>query len=153
MRYAEAEPGRIFVLRLEDGDVLHETIERFAREKRIAAAALIAVGGADTGSRLVVGPEDSRAAPVVPMEHVLDGAHEVAGTGTLFPDEKGEPVLHMHLACGRAEQTRTGCVRRGVRAWHVMEVILYELRSVHARRVFDPKTGFELLGPEKEESR
>jgi predicted DNA-binding protein with PD1-like motif len=27
MRFSEAKPGRIFVIRLEDGDVLHECIE------------------------------------------------------------------------------------------------------------------------------
>ena len=31
MRYAEARQGRVFTLRLEDGEVLHETIEGFAR--------------------------------------------------------------------------------------------------------------------------
>jgi predicted DNA-binding protein with PD1-like motif len=55
MRYSTARMGRIFVIRLEDGEVLHETIERFAEEQGIRAAALIIVGGADEGSRLVVG--------------------------------------------------------------------------------------------------
>jgi len=27
MKYSEAEPGRVFVMRLEHGDVIHETIE------------------------------------------------------------------------------------------------------------------------------
>ena len=30
MKYSEAKFGRVFVLRLEDGDVLHESIEAFA---------------------------------------------------------------------------------------------------------------------------
>jgi len=57
MKYSEAKSGRVFVLRLEDGDVLHESIEAFARARGIRAAALIALGGADKGSTLVVGPE------------------------------------------------------------------------------------------------
>ena len=56
MRYSTARMGRIFVIRLEDGEVLHETIERFAAEQGIGAAALIIVGGVDEGSKLVVGP-------------------------------------------------------------------------------------------------
>ena len=32
MKYAEARAGRIFVIRLEDGDIVHEAIEKFARE-------------------------------------------------------------------------------------------------------------------------
>jgi predicted DNA-binding protein with PD1-like motif len=81
------------------------------------------------------------------MEHALDGVHEIAGTGTLFPDGDGNPVLHMHIACGRGASTVTGCVRRGVKTWHTLEVVLLELLGTPAARVLDPKTGFELLEP------
>ena len=134
-------------MRLEDGEVLHETIERFAREQNIRAAAIIVVGGADEGSRLVVGPEKARSRPVVPMETVLRNVHEVTGTGTIFPDELGNPILHLHMACGRNEETVTGCVRRGVKVWHVMEAVLFELTGTTATRRLEPATGFELLQP------
>jgi predicted DNA-binding protein with PD1-like motif len=147
MKYSEASYGRVFVIRLEDGDILHEEIEGFARDKGIRAAMLVAVGGVDRGSRLVVGPEDGRAEKITPMEHVLAAVHEVAGTGTLFPDEKGNPVLHMHLACGRQDQAVTGCVRRGVQVWHVLEIIVLEIIDSPAVRRLDPATGFELLQP------
>ena len=147
MRYSEAQRGRTFVIRLEDGDVIHESIESFAKEHGIRAASVIAVGGADEQSKLVVGPEQARAHPVVPMEHVLSGVSEVAGVGTIFPNEAGEPLLHMHVACGRNDSTVTGCVRRGVKVWHVLEVILHELTSPTATRKPDETTGFELLEP------
>lgn len=147
MKYAQAKPGRVFIIRLEDGEVLHEVIERFASDQGITAAALIIVGASDKGSRLVVGPEDGRARPVVPMEYVLDEAHEITGTGTLFPDEAGNPILHMHAASGRQGSTVTGCVRSGVRIWHVAEVILFELLDTASRREVDPETGFNLLIP------
>lgn len=147
MRYSPAQQGRTFVIRLEDGDIIHEEIERFAHEEGISRAALIILGGADEGSRLVVGPEQSRAKPVNPIEHILDGVHEITGTGTIFPNERGEPVLHMHISSGRGASTITGCVRRGVKVWHVMEVILFELTGLTAVRKFDPETGFELLEP------
>lgn len=147
MKYSEAKRGRTFVIRLEDGDIVHEEIERFAREHSISAGTLIIIGGADEGSRLVVGPEDGHAEPVVPMEHVFENVHEVAGTGTLFPDEDGNPVLHMHMACGRNASTVTGCVRCGVKVWHVMEVVLFELVDSTAVRKFDDAIGFQLLEP------
>ena len=147
MKYSEAKQGRIFVLRLEDGDIVHEEIERFAREKSIGAAGLIIVGGADQKSKFVVGPEKGRASPVVPMEHVLNEVHEIAGVGTLFPDDKGNPLLHMHMACGRKSSTITGCIREGVRVWHVMEVILFELVDTTGVRTHDSETGFKLLQP------
>ena len=147
MKYSEAKPGRIFVLRLEDGDILHESIEAFAAEHGIEAAALIALGGADAGSKLVVGPEQGRSQIIVPMERILEDVCEATGVGTLFPNAQGQPVLHMHLACGREVDTTTGCVRRGVKVWHVIEVILWELTQTPGRRLPDLPTGFDLLQP------
>lgn len=147
MKYSEAKPGRVFVIRLEDGDILHEEIEKFAEEQNIKAASLIALGGADTGSALIAGPEDGRAQTIVPMVHELDNVNEVTGTGTLFPNAKGEIVLHMHLACGRGKSTATGCVRKGIKVWHVMEVIIHELIESTGVRKPDAATGIELLEP------
>lgn len=147
MKYSEARQGRVFIIRLEDGDILHEEIEKFAREKSIKAAAVIAVGGADEGSRLVTGPENGRSETIIPMETVLDNVYEVSGTGTLFPDDDGNPILHMHMACGRNEKTITGCVRTGVKTWHVLELILIEFTYTDAARIKDAATGFKLLSP------
>jgi predicted DNA-binding protein with PD1-like motif len=145
MKFSECKPGRIFVLCLENGDIVHQEIEQFARDQSIAAASLIIIGGADKGSKLIVGPEQGNAIPVSSLEYVLENVHEIAGAGTLFPDDQGTPVLHLHMACGRESSTRTGCIRRGVRVWHIMEVILFELLESNGKRVFDPETGFTLL--------
>ena len=147
MKYSEAKQGRIFVIRLEDGETVHEEIEKFAREQSITAAAMIIVGGADEGSKLVVGPESGRAKTINPMEHILDNVHEIAGTGTLFPDEEGNPTIHMHMACGRNANTVTGCIRNGVKVWQIMEVVLFELIDTTGKRVLDPDIGFKLLNP------
>lgn len=147
MKYSEARQGRIFVIRLEDGETVHEQLEKFAREHAIERAQILIIGGADKGSKLVVGPEESRALPVKPMTHELYDAHEITGTGTIFPDDTGNPVLHLHMACGREENTVTGCIRNGVRVWHVMEVILTELLENTGTRQPDPLTGFKLLVP------
>jgi len=147
MRYSEARLGRVFVLRLEDGDIVHETIERFAEEQGITAASLIAVGGADHGSRLVVGPKDDRGLPILPMQRELDHAHEVAGVGTLFCDPDGVPLVHMHMACGRQGETITGCIRPGVKTWQVLEVIMHELVDSSARRALEQPLNLKLLQP------
>jgi predicted DNA-binding protein with PD1-like motif len=73
--------------------------------------------------------------------------HEVVGTGTIFPDAKGAPILHVHLACGRSQETITGCIRTGVKTWHVLEVIMTELLDSTARRLPDAASGFDLLVP------
>jgi len=147
MKFSEVKQGRVFVIRLDDNEIVHEEIEKFARAQSINAAALIVVGGADKGSKLVVGPDDGSRRPINPMNHILDNIHEVAGTGTLFPDDNGDPVIHMHMACGRNNDTITGCIRSGVKVWKIMEVILFELIGSTGRRVTDPDLGFKLLHP------
>lgn len=147
MKYSLATLGRVLVLRLEDGDVVHECIEEAARAEGIARAAVILLGGADGGSRVMVGPEDGRADPVVPMERLLHDVHEMAGAGTIFPDEHGRPVLHLHAAFGRDDQVTTGCIRRGVVTWMVGEAVVIELTGSEAHRRRDVAPGFQVLDP------
>lgn len=130
---------------LENGDIVHQEIEQFARDQSIKAASLIIIGGADKDSKLIVGPKAQAETPVSPMTYVLENVHEIVGAGTLFPDQKGNPVLHLHMACGRKSSTKTGCIRNGVKVWHTMEVILFELLESRGRRIFDSETGFTLL--------
>jgi len=145
MQYCEARQGRVFIVRLEHGETVHEAIEHLAREKRIAAAALVAVGGADAGSRLVAGPADGDARPIEPMVHIFENVHEIVGIGTLFPDEEGNPILHMHMACGRDKSAVAGCIRTGVKVWQVMEIVVFELVDAPALRTADPDLGFQML--------
>jgi len=145
MKYSTAQLGRVLVVRLEDGDVVHECIEEAARVEGIARAAVILVGGAGGGSRVVVGPEDGAVRPVTPMERVLHDVHEMAGSGTLFPDESGRPVLHVHAAFGRDDRVTAGCIRNGVNTWVVAEAVVIEITGSAATRRVDPVSGFELL--------
>lgn len=144
MKAAEGRLGRVFVIRLEDGDVVPECIERFAEEKSIAVGHVILVGGIGEGE-IVVGPRRSEARPPEPMLLPIDGAHEVAGVGVLAPDENGKPVLHIHASLGRSGNTISGCLRPGVKTWLVGEVILYEILDAHATRLKDEQSGFVLL--------
>ncbi len=110
MKYSEGQIGRIFVLRLEEGERLPEVIEDFAEKHDIARAMVLYVGGAQDGSRLVVGPEAGRGSEIIPMIHALEGIQEVLGAGTHFPRrnrEAGPP---------HARRRRSG--RRGHRGLH-----------------------------------
>ena len=145
MKYTTATLGRVLVVRLEDGDVVHECIEEAARREGVSRAAVILVGAAAGGSRVVVGPEDPRAETIVPMERILHDVHEMAGVGTIFPDEAGKPVLHVHAGFGRDVSATVGCIRKGVGTWNIGEVVIIELTGSQAMRRVDPALGFELL--------
>ena len=146
MKYAQGRIGRVFVIRLEDGDIVPDCLEAFARDNSISTGHVVLIGGIGAGD-VVVGPRDSSAMPPDPMTVPLDGAHEVAGVGVIAPDENGTPVLHIHAALGRSGKTTTGCLRKGVKTWLVGEAIITEILGTNARRVKDPSSGFALLEP------
>jgi len=146
MKACEGQMGRVFIIRLEDGDVVPGCIERFAEENGVSVGQVILVGGIG-GGEVVVGPQRSDEMPPQPMLLPIDGVHEVLGVGVLAPDEDGKPILHIHAALGRSGQTMSGCLRPGVTTWLVGEVILYEILGVNVARVRDEECGFNLLEP------
>jgi len=145
MQFTEAKLGRVFVLRLHDGDHLPDVLESFAVENQISSALCFFLGGVKDKGRVVVGPKDGSALPPEPMVTLLSGVHEACGVGTIFADEEGKPKLHMHASFGRNEKTITGCVRMGVDVWRIGEVVVIELLGAVARRAVDKETGFEFL--------
>ncbi len=144
MKVAEGRIGRVFVLRLEDGDRLPECLERFAAEKGVKQAFCSLIGGIGSG-QIVVGPEDGSVMPPKAMLAKIIGEHEVAAVGTLFPDESGTPKLHMHGAFGRKDETLLGCIRPGIDVWTIGELVVMEFEGLPLERRRDPATGFELL--------
>ncbi len=141
----EAKLGRVFVLRLHQGERLHEVIEEFASQKQIAGALCFFLGGAEDKSKVVVGPKDGNVLSPEPMVTLLKGVHEACGVGTIFADEQGNPKLHMHASFGRNDHAVTGCVRMGVDVWQIGEVVILELTGSSAHREKDKNTGFEVL--------
>ncbi len=144
MKATEGEIGRVFVLRLEDGDIIPDCIERFAQEKGISVASVVLNGGMG-GGQLVVGPMDGAERPVKPMHYPLEGVHEVAAVGVVAPGPDGRPSLHLHGAFGRSGSTLCGCFRPGVQTWVVGEAVLQEFTNVAAERILNEEMGFPLL--------
>ncbi|OGO30882.1 MAG: DNA-binding protein [Chloroflexi bacterium RBG_16_56_11] len=144
MKATEGKIGRVFVVRLEDGDMVPECLERFAAEKKIKVGHVVLIGGIG-GGEVVAGPRKSDEMPPDPLRLPVDGAHEVVGVGIIAPDKDGRPGLHIHAALGRAGRTLTGCLRPGVRTWLVGEAIIYEITGTSARRLPDKASGFELM--------
>ncbi len=145
MKYSEGKIGRVFVIRLEDGDTMPEVIESFAQENDVRGGMCMLIGGIK-GGKIVVGPENSESIPVVPIILGLEGVHEICAVGTIFPDNDARPRLHMHAALGRAEKTISGCIRPGIEVWKLGEVILLEIVNNNAHRE-DTAAGFQMLAP------
>ena len=145
MKYSEGKIERTFVIRLEDGDKLPDTIEKFAQTHKINSGIVFYIGGAEKNSKIVVGPKNNEAIIPIPMVTLLKGVSESQGLGTIFLNEKKIPKLHMHASFGRKTKTITGCVRKGVDIWLVGEIVILEILNTSAIRKKDLTSGFELL--------
>jgi uncharacterized protein len=144
MKDQECSLGRVFVLLLEEGDRVPETIEQFAEDKNVERALCLLLSGLK-GGRFVSGVDEGKAQPVAPLAELLQDIHEAAGIGTIFPGEDARPKLHMHAALGKEGTTRVGCIRSGTEVWNVGEVVLLELVGTSMKRRLDPVSGLEVL--------
>jgi predicted DNA-binding protein with PD1-like motif len=144
MKYSEGKINRVFVLRLEDGDMVPACIEQFAAEKGIKVGQVVLIGGIG-GGQVVVGPRVSAQMPPDPVLLPIEGAQEVVGVGIIAPNKEGKPKLHIHAAMGRSGRTLTGCLRYGAKTWLVGEAIIYEITGTAAKRLPDKASGFDLM--------
>jgi predicted DNA-binding protein with PD1-like motif len=144
MKYSEGKIGRVFVLKLEDNDMIPGCIEKFAKEKNIKTAEVLLLGGIKEG-KVVVGPEAPVKMPPQKMVCTVDEVHEIAAVGLIAPDMNDDPVLHMHGALGRAGNTIMGCFREGLKTWLTGEVIINEIVGINLKRAPDKDSGFVLL--------
>ncbi len=146
MKAAEGKVGRVFVIRLEDGDIIPNCLEQFAAEKEIKVALVTMISGVDSG-KVISGPKKSNQMPIDPITSAIDGAHELVAAGLIASDEEGQPKLHIHGAFARAGKVTGGCMRLGVRTWLVGEVVIIEILGVDSKRVLDKRSNFSLLEP------
>ncbi|MGI6361792.1 MAG: PPC domain-containing DNA-binding protein [Bacillota bacterium] len=144
MQAAEVQYGRIFLLRLEEGDPLPTCIEDFARKHQIKNGFVHFMGGLYKG-HVVVGPHSTRPNLPQPVKIPVHEAHESLAFGIISSNGEGDPILHIHGSLGRLGQTVTGCLRPGIDTWLVGEVILQEIITEKAYRIPDELSGFTLL--------
>lgn len=143
MIYSQGKTGRIFVARLEDGDHLFEGLRQMVRDENINAGIIYIIGGIKEAA-VVVGPEKCTIPPD-PVWRKFDDCREVIGIGTLFHDNEGEPVIHLHGALGKGDVTLMGCLRGESEIYLVAEIILLEIVDSGAVKMPDPATGLKLL--------
>ncbi len=146
MRSARLATGRVHVLRLEEGEIVHEAVESFCRANGISCATVALTGAVGAGSVIVSGPRVPIEDGIEPETIVLDAPCELAGSGTVFPDEGGSPVAHLHGAVGRKGFSAVGDLCHGMSVWLVMEAVVTELEgSGPVRRQSDPRLEGRLL--------
>jgi uncharacterized protein len=136
MQYTEGHLGRVFVVRIDDGEDMLVSLHQFINDKSIQAGSIIFLGALMNG-RMVTGPEEP-VIPPVPHFVMFEGGWEVFGVGTIYPGEGG-PHIHYHASVGRSGHALTGCLREKAITYLVVEVVILEFTGLSARREYDKK--------------
>jgi len=137
MQYAEGQIGRVFVVRIDDGEDFLVSMHRFITDKGIESGSVIFLGALMNG-RMVTGPEEP-VIPPVPHFVMFEGGWEVFGVGTIYPGDDG-PHIHYHASVGRAGHALTGCLREKATTYLIVEVVILEFSGLKGRREFDKHT-------------
>jgi predicted DNA-binding protein with PD1-like motif len=141
MQYAEGQVGRVFVVRIDDGEDFLASMRQFIADKGIQSGSVLFLGALMNG-RMVTGPEE----PVIPpLPHfvMFEGGWEVFGVGTIYPGEGG-PHIHYHASVGRAGHALTGCLREKATTYLIIEAVIIEFTGLQARRELDKRTQMHL---------
>jgi len=142
MQYSEGSLGRIFVLRMDHGEDLIESLQKFLREKKITSCTVLFMGAMRDG-RAVTGPK-LPVVPPTPNYEAYESAWEVFGMATIYPSIEG-PMLHIHSALGRGRQSILGCIRDKAEVYLIVEAVLFEICGLTAERAWDEKMQLYLL--------
>ena len=145
MQYSEGRFARVFALRMDDGEDLIASLQKFVQEKRVDSCMALFIGALRDG-RAVTGPE-MPVIPPVPHYDNFDSAWEVFGMATIYQSAAG-PKMHIHSAIGRGREAIVGCIREKAKVYLVVEAVLFEFSGLKAKREWDEKTGLHLLSLE-----
>ncbi len=142
MQYSEGSLGRVFVLRMDHGEDLIESLQKFLQEKKIKTCTAFFMGALRDG-RAVTGPK-LPTVPPLPHYEAYESAWEVFGMATIYQSVEG-PKLHIHSAMGRGRQSILGCIRDKAEVYLIVEAVLFEIFGLNAERVWDEKMQLFLL--------
>jgi predicted DNA-binding protein with PD1-like motif len=141
MQYTEGQIGRVFVVRIDDGEDMLLSLRTFIVDKDIQTGSIHFLGALMNG-RMVTGPEEP-VIPPVPHFVMFEGGWEIFGVGTIYPGEGG-PHIHYHASVGRSGHALTGCLREKAITYLIVEAVIIEFTGLSARREFDEKMQLHL---------
>jgi len=142
MKYFSTDKmGRIFVLRLDPGDYLLESIKDLIRKEKVKDAVVVsAVGTLDQYRIHMVMTTDYP--PENRFEHWKDRPLELASIGGAIAN--GEP--HLHIIVSDSEKAYAGHLEEGCRVLYLAEIVVVELKELNLARVYDDKHLLRLTG-------
>lgn len=138
-RVLHSGPQTTYAVVLDQGDEVVKSLTAFAREHRLNASQITAIGAF---SEATLGYFDRatrqyRKIPVRDQVEVLSLVGDIALDGD-------QPKLHAHVVLGRSDGSALGGHLLEGRVWPTLEVIVTESPR-HLRRRMDPASGLALI--------
>ncbi|BBL68976.1 PPC domain-containing DNA-binding protein [Methanoculleus chikugoensis] len=141
MQYSEGQVGRVFTVRIDDGEDFLREIQRFVAAMNIRCGTIQFLGAVRSAT-IVTGPKEP-VIPPSPRGEEIFGGWELLGFATIYPGEDG-PSIHLHTAAGKGIRSLTGCLREKAEVYLVIEAIVTEFVGITAKRLPDEQTGVNL---------
>ncbi len=89
---------------------------------------------------MVTGPEKPTVPPV-PVWNSVEEAHELLASGSILW-EADRPIFHIHGALGNKDGVKIGCLREMVKAYLLIEAVIFEVEDITATRPWYEKGEF-----------
>ena len=137
----DVDGRKTFAVVMDKGDEVKDGLTRFAKEQRLGASQLTAIGAFE---RAVLGYFD-RDAREYRQIRIDEQVELLSLIGDVVID-KGEPSLHAHCVVGKRDGTTMGGHLLEAHVWPTLEVIVTEAPE-HLRKRYDPETGLTLIDP------
>lgn len=128
--FSTGEIGRVFVLRLDQGDYVLEEIRKLIKKENISDA--VVVSGIGTLDNCTLHMVMSTGYP--PVEHFetwKDKPLELSSMDGIIAD--GEP--HLHTVVSDHEKAYSGHMEDGCRVLYLCEIVIMELKSIGLKRI------------------
>lgn len=136
----DSDGQRTFVVILQTGDEVQDSLQRFADAERILAAQLTAIGALSDVVLLYFNWQSKQYAKIPVTEQV-----EVASLlGDIAEGPDGKPALHVHLVVGRHDGSAMAGHLGEAHVRPTLEVIVTE-SPAHLRKKKDRETGLALI--------
>lgn len=138
---------RTFVVALDTGDPMIESITRFAAEQGLAASEFTAIG-ALASARLAYFDPARRDYVQIPLEEQLEMA-SLNGRITRPEGREGDPHLHVHCVLSRRDGSPVAGHLIEAEVRPTAEVFITDSPAELHRRI-DPESGLAVIDPELE---
>jgi len=138
--FSTEEIGRVFVLRLDQGDMVLESINQLIADEGIKDA--VVVSGIGTLDKCTLHMVMTTGYP--PVEHFErwdDVPLELASIDGIIAN--GEP--HLHAVVSDSEKAYAGHLEPGCRVLYLAEIVIVEVKSMDLMRVRNEKNILQLV--------